>query len=66
MAPFLLFHDVSTIHDVSTKTFILKGFNSHLVTLNNRHYTVVVLDRSGNCWLNCDDFVTGMAKHFSV
>ena len=46
-----------TSHDgsLSTKLFTLKGFICHLGTLNNGHYTAVVLDRSGKSWLNCDD-----------
>ena len=48
-----------TSHDgsISDKQFVLKGFINHLGTLNNGHYTAVVLNRPGSTWLHCNDRV---------
>ena len=47
---------------LSTKRFALKGFICPLGTLNNGHYTAFVLNRSDNCWLNCDDLTVSFYK----
>ena len=54
-----------TSHDgsVSFKRFALKGFINHLGTLNNGHYTAVVLDCPGSSWLKCDDHIVSLYGH---